>query len=59
MLLSPLKEETLKDLTEQKPSRGIDFCSSASNRDGNIKKPYIVNQFKGAQKQPQRKEAQL
>ena len=46
MLLSPLKEETLKDLTEQKPSRGIDFCSSASNRDGNIKKPYIVNQFK-------------
>ena len=49
MLLPPLKEETLKDLTEQKPSRGIDFCSSASNRDGNIKKPYIVNQFKVAQ----------
>ena len=59
MLLSPLKEETLKDLTEQKPSRGIDFCSSASNRDGNIEKTLYRKSVQRGTKQPQRKEAQL
>ena len=47
MLLSPLKEETLIDLTEQKSSR--DFCSSASNSDGNINITLFSYQFKGAQ----------